>query len=427
MFKYKSYDAQLKELYGYKRLGIRPSLPPVRNLLKAMGNPHLKMKTVHIAGTNGKGSTTAFNASILKEAGYKTGAFFSPHVLDYRERIQINGKPVSKKEVVEALRLMGEIYTKAKKRNQRLPKTVTFFEWTTALAFFCFARAGVDVAVMETGMGGRFDATNVVDPVVSIITTISIDHATFLGNRLSDIAFEKSGIIKKGRPVVCGAVANSAAEVIRKTALKRRSKLFLYGKDFSVASNGNIDSKLIDPQKIEPAMAGSHQIHNAGLAVQALLASGSFEITPAQFAKGIKKAKLPGRFQIEKKKDKTVIYDVAHNPAAIKTLVGMLKEKYPNRKFNIVFSALRGKDILRMLKEIAPITKKMACVTTDDFRAVDIESLCGYAKKAGINFKPIEQDHLAEFIRASCKPSGAPLIVTGSFTTVELVINSKPF
>jgi dihydrofolate synthase/folylpolyglutamate synthase len=422
MFKYKSYDAQLRELYGYKRLGIRPSLPPVRNLLGALGNPHRKMNTVHIAGTNGKGSTTAFTASILKEARYKTGAFFSPHVLDYRERIQINGKMIPKKEVVEALRLMGEIYSRAKKSNGRLPKTVTFFEWTTALAFFCFARAGVDVAVMETGMGGRFDATNVVDPVVSVITTISIDHATFLGKKLSDIAFEKSGIIKKGRPVVCGAVPKGAADVIRETARKRRSKLFLYGKNFSVNRDGELLSDLTPPIKIGPAMAGDHQIHNASLAAEALLASGSFEISPAQFSRGIKKTKLPGRFQVEKMKGGNVIYDVAHNPAAIKTLVGLLKEKYPKRKFNIIFGALRGKNVLAMLKELAPVTKKMACVTTDDFRAIDTGTLCRTAKKAGINAKPVGGDSLAEFMRASI--GAAPLIVTGSFTTVEVVIKS---
>jgi dihydrofolate synthase/folylpolyglutamate synthase len=325
---------------------------------------------------------------------------------------------------------MGETCTRAKKRNKRLPTTVTFFEWTTALAFFCFARAKVDVAVMETGMGGRFDATNVVDPLVSVITSISIDHSAFLGKKLADIAFEKSGIIKKGRPVVCGAVSISAAGVIRNTARKRRSKFYLFGTDFKVNSDGEFVSELTGPPKIEPSMDGGHQIHNASLAVQALLVTKKFDVSSAQFSRGIKKTKLPGRFQVERQGGRSVIYDVAHNPSAVKTLVCLLKEKYPKKKFDIIFGALRGKNILAMLRELAPVTKNMLCVTTGDFRAADSGTVALLAKKAGIKAKQADGEEIAEFLAA---PGGAtrgalgttPLLATGSFTTVELVMKSK--
>ena len=407
----------MKELYGYKRLGMRPSLPPVKQLLAILGNPQKKIDFIHVAGTNGKGSTTAYIASILAESGYKTGAFFSPHLVDYRERIQINGRMVSKQVIVKTLNRMGRLYDSADKKGIPCPKNITFFEWTTALAFCCFVETGVDVAVMETGMGGRFDATNVIDPLVSVITNISKEHTAFLGNTIGSIAYEKAGIIKRGRPVVFGDKTPQAVKVIHDISKKRGTTPLFLGKNFSITDKGEFLSSKGERFKLSPCMPGAHQLINSAVAVQAVLVSG-LTISEKAIAKAVSRTRLPGRFEIVKRKKRTLIFDAAHNPAAVKLLVSNLKAIYPNRKFDIIFGVLRGKNFRMMLKMLAPVTASMACITPDDFRAVPANALLPYARKAGIKAVHIEHHEMKSIAKNS---SPRMLLVTGSFTTLEAV------
>jgi len=414
MFGSKNYDALLRELYSLRRLGIRPALAPVRALLKALGDPHKKVRYVHVAGTNGKGSTVAMTAKIFQEAGYKTGAFFSPHVSDYRERMQITPRMIPKKELAETLREMGMRWSEAKSKNAGLPEKITFFEWTTALAFYWFARKNVDVAVLETGMGGRLDATNVVTPLVSVITNITHEHSVFLGGTKAAIAREKAGIIKRGRPVVLGDKYPSVRSVISGCAKLKKSPLYASGVDFSVSGRG-IFKSAGKRLKLKPAMYGSHQLKNAALAAQAALLSG-LEISDENIRNGVASATLPGRFELAGAK-REIVLDAAHNPAAFRELKKNLTRFFGNTKFDFVMGILSGKDVRAMMKTIAPVARRVLCVTPDDPRALTAKSVAQTARDAGIESEVLKG--VRELSRLAGK-GDVPLVVTGSFTTLAI-------
>jgi len=415
MFSKKSYPAQLKELYSYKRLGIRPALEPIRKVLKTLGDPHKKCLFFHVAGTNGKGSTTGAISNILIESGYKTGSFFSPHVSDYRERIQINGKFISKKEVLETLHEMGDIYSKARKNNKRLPEKITFFEWTTALAFYYFAKQGVEIAVMETGMGGRLDATNIIKPLASVITNISLEHKKFLGKTLAEIAGEKAGIIKRGIPIISGVKNKNAKMAIAKMARMKNAPVLFLNDDFKVRV-GKLYSKLLkEPLNLSPAMPGKFQKENSALAVMATIVAKGVEVLSESIESGITKNSLPGRFERQTLNGKQIIFDVAHNPPAIKELVKNLGAKFPASKFNIIFGTLRGKNYKKNLSLLKPITKKMTVISPDAFRSLSAKEITDHAVSIGID---AGEDENGKKVKTFIK-SKVPLLVTGSFTVVE--------
>jgi len=416
MFSNKTYNAQIRELFACRRMGIRPALPPIRKLLKVLGNPQKRIRFFHVAGTNGKGSTTGAIARILMEAGYVTGAFFSPHVSDYRERITVNGRMISKKEVAETLARMGSVYKKALENGADVTQKITFFEWTAALAICHFAAKGVDVAVMETGMGGRFDATNVIKPLVSVITNVSLEHTAFLGKTVAQIAFEKSGIIKPGRPLICGVKQASAQNVVIQTAEERQSPLSLLGRDFKVTGKGEFSSNLCRRLQLKPAMPGVCQLENSALAAQAALAADGIEVSPENIETGISKNVLPGRFEVERFNGMEIVYDVAHNPPAVKELVRNITRRYPNRKFRIVFGVLKGKNYPMMLKLLAPAADRMVCIQTADFRAVPANEIASAARKTGIRAVANRNGNLRPFLNGK-----SPILVTGSFTVVEAV------
>ncbi len=418
MFKGKGYDAIIRELFAYKRLGIRPAIGPVRKLLRVLGDPHKKTRFFHVAGTNGKGSTTAMIASIMAEAGYKTGAFYSPHVYDYRERFLINGGKVSKKEIAETLRRMGAKWSAAKKKDRRLPEKITFFEWTTALAFCLFARRKVDAAVMETGMGGSFDATNVITPEVTVITNISLEHTPILGKTKAAIAGEKAGILKRRKPLVCGEGRWTAREALRRSAILKGSPGFFLGEDFRVTPKGAFFSEYMEALNLKPSMPGAYQIKNAAVAAQAVLCAKRFSVTKRHIRRGIEKAELPGRFETVKGKRK-LIFDVAHNPAAFTELAKLIRETMPDGKINVVIGILRGKDYRKMLKTIAPVTRRMYCVTPPDERAIPAETLDKAGASLGIRSSVVRD------VEKALKGS-SPVLVTGSFTTVDYLKANLP-
>jgi dihydrofolate synthase/folylpolyglutamate synthase len=354
-------------------------------------------------------------AAILKRAGYKTGAFYSPHVSDYRERMQINGKMISKKEVVETLRWMGEKWSSAQRKNKNLPKQITFFEWGAALAFCYFARSKVDISVIETGMGGRFDATNVIDPLICVITNISHEHTKFLGKTKAKIAAEKGGIIKKGRPILLGDSTKSVREIIKKIARNRHAKLYMMGEDFTVSASGLFSSGDTN-LKLRPAMAGRVQLFNGALAAQAVLCADMPRLLPKHIESGIAEARLPGRFEIVKN-GREIIYDVAHNPASFRELAHSMKSFYPRKRVDVVIGILNGKDYRKIMKIVAPFCRKMYCIKPDDYRAMSAEILAVAAREAGIRATATETDGLL----ARLTKGKGTLLVTGSFTTIAAV------
>ena len=347
-----SYKSTLQYLLSLERHGIKPGLERISRLLKLLGDPQLKYPAVHVAGTNGKGSTSAMLSSVLNEAGMRTGLYTSPHLVKFNERIQVSGRMITGPELCEAARIV-------KKAAARMPGSpITFFEFTTAMAFVHFSLKEVDIAVIETGMGGRFDATNTLLPEVSVITNVNVDHTQYLGSGLKEIAFEKSGIIKPGRPVVTGEIKKAPLSVIRKRAKESSSSLYVLNRDFSVQiapSSLSYSGLELELNGLRLGLSGPHQAMNAGLSLAAIeaLRQRGFQIPVSAIRAGLRKAAWPGRFETISKKP-LVIIDGAHNPAGARTLANALKD-LSYKRLILVLGIMADKDIDAILKELIPL------------------------------------------------------------------------
>ncbi|MBN3032638.1 MAG: bifunctional folylpolyglutamate synthase/dihydrofolate synthase [Candidatus Saganbacteria bacterium] len=332
-----NYPAAIKYLRSLEKFGINLGLERVARLLDGLGGPQRKIKTLHVAGTNGKGSTCAMIASILKEAGYKVGLYTSPHLLSFNERIKINGRDISDDDFSQGVaRIVREEKGLAGKEKP------TVFEVLTALAFWYFAKEKVDYAVVEVGMGGRLDATNVITPLVSVITNVDLEHTAVLGKTLAKIAAEKSAIIKPGVPVVTAETKPEALRVMKYQAEKNHSLLV------QVGSLG---------EGFKTSLPGEHQKLNAACAVAAVRLAG-IQAGKASVLSGLKKVKWPGRFQVVNKRPLTIL-DGAHNPAGAKVLVETLEQRYPGRKFVFVFGVQKDKDAPPMLAQFGKIAEEI--------------------------------------------------------------------
>lgn len=309
--------------------GIKLGLENTFRLLKATGNPQERLRFLHIAGTNGKGSVCAMLDSCLRVAGHKTGLYTSPHLVDFRERIRVDGVMISPQETAEGL-------TRLRQAAQDWDHKPTYFELSTVLALDHFERSGCDVVVLETGMGGRLDSTNVVTPLVSVITPIAMDHMAWLGDSITRIASEKAGIIKPGAPVVSSPQEPDATEV-------------LSAKSASVASPIRFIESPVD---IPVALPGIHQLWNAAVAIAAIEASG-LKCPPEAIAKGLASVKWPARFQ---RVGERIIVDGAHNEHSAEALLSTWHEVFGQQEATIVFGALRDKEygvMLRILEKVA--------------------------------------------------------------------------
>ncbi len=318
--------AVLSELLGLQPTGeIRWGLRRVRIMLERVGRPHMAYRSVHVGGTNGKGSVAAMIASILSGAGHRVGLYTSPHLVDFGERIRVDGLAVE-----EALLVRGAV------RLRPLAEELgaTFFEATTALAFLCFAEAEVDFVIAEVGLGGRLDATNVLLPEVATITNIAWDHADYLGRTLSAIAGEKAGIAKPGVPLVLGRLEPEAGRIVRETAARAGSPLLQLGYDAAVRRirilRDATELEYVGPgssavMKIRCPLIGAHQAWNAGLAALAVQSMPrDSRPTEDEVREGIARVRWPGRLQIEERRGRTWLFDVAHNPAAVEVLAQAL-------------------------------------------------------------------------------------------------------
>ena len=345
-------------------------LARMRRLLTLIGDPHGTFPVVHVAGTKGKGSTVAMIASILRQSGLRVGCYLSPHVHELEERISINGRPIPESDLLRSfarvIPAVERLDAAAVRRGGRIP---TWFEVVTAAAFDHFARAKVDIAVLETGLGGRLDATNVSRPVVSVITSISLDHMAILGPTVRHIATEKAGIIKRGVPVICGARDPAARRVIEATATRRRASLWLVDRDFHVgheareSASGLAGGRLLlsgdrgkaPPDVYELAMTGRHQADNAALAVMAArtLRTRGFDVPEKAVVRGLAEVRLPARIETISQRP-LVILDAAHNVASMKSLLeaisGALAAAESRRAPRVLlFAASADKQIEEML------------------------------------------------------------------------------
>jgi len=366
------------------------SLRHVEELLNRMGDPQLAARTIHIAGTKGKGSVAAMIAQALSSSGYKTGLYTSPHLHTLRERISVDGSLISEAAFAAA---MAEIkpFIESMKHDTSF-RQLTYFEALTALAFAYFQKKQVDFQVLEVGLGGRLDATNVAWPVVCIITSISLDHTQLLGNSLEEIAREKAGIIKPGCWVVLSPQPKEAASVIADICREKEAKVVQIGKDVTWHKIGGdlyhqslvIEGRMGKHQVSIPLL-GDFQLENAAAAVAALeiLASASFAISAANITQGLAQVKWPGRFQILQQHP-TVLIDGAHNVASIKRLVSNIKEYFAHKRIFLVFGTSSDKDIPGIVNELVPLSPQVIVTRTTHSRAAPLSTLATEFSKRGI-------------------------------------------
>ena len=376
-----TYENCLKTLYGFQRFGIKLGLSTIKRILAGLGDPQDTFACIHVAGTNGKGSVASTLASILYRSGYKTGLYTSPHLVRFNERIQVNSRPISNEKVVTSYRAIKDAHFG--KRNP------TFFEFTTAMALFEFAAQKVDWAVIETGMGGRLDATNIVNPALSIITNISLEHREYLGNTLTQIAAEKAGIIKKRTPLVTGIRQKKAFAEVKRIAAGKKAPLFRLGTDFKVRRNQGQTFSYYGIRNVwhnlQTALPGSYQVDNAALVLAAceLIGKNNAALTLNNIQEGLSKNLWPGRLEIVSD-NPFIILDGAHNLAAARNLAKFMSTNLAGRVITLVVGILDDKPYKAMLKSLlTPVTRVILTRPKID-RALDPRKLYEAAK----NLKP---------------------------------------
>ena len=380
-----NYRDALAWVYGRQSFGIKLGLDNTRRLLAAAGDPQSRLRFLHVAGTNGKGSTCAMMDAILRAAGHRTGLYTSPHLVDFRERIRLDGAMIPEDAVAEGLSLLRE----AAKTCDHAP---TFFELVTVLAAWWLAREEAEYVVWETGMGGRLDATNAVLPDVAVITPIGLDHQKWLGDTLAQIAGEKAGIIKSEVPVVSAPQAQEVREVLTSTAAGVGAPITFVSEPWSGGAAG---------------LAGAHQRWNAALACAALRAAGVRVDADAE-VQGLRSVVWPGRFQ---RVGEDLVIDGAHNPSAIETLVATWREVYGDVRASLVFGAVLDKDIEALLLALRSIADEVWLVPVNNLRGASPEELRPMAEAA--RFATIH-DGPVEASLAAARAGGRPVLVAGS-------------
>ena len=409
-----SIDDHLSALYRLRRFGIKLGLATISRLMRGLGNPQDRFSSIHIAGTNGKGSIAAFLSSVLAHGGYKVGLYTSPHLVRFNERIQINGCPISDKDVARVAEAVQRVYTQG--------EPPTFFECATAMALYHFASEGVDWAILETGMGGRYDATNLVHPEVSVISNISMEHQEYLGNTLAKIAREKAGIIKRGAGVVTGARQKSALRVIEQVATEKGVLLYRLGKEIRIRRDKGTFTYLGISRRwprVRIGLIGDHQVTNAALALGALelLLEKGFYLTDEAVYAGLAATRWPGRLEVFSRKP-FILLDGAHNPSAVKTLKKFLENSLHPRRLTMVVGILEDKAWKPMLRDLVAVADRMILTRPQYERAADPHELASFVR-------PLKQDlvvipKLPDAISFALEEAGNAdaLCITGSLYTV---------
>lgn len=371
-----SYEEALNWIHSRLRFGIKPGLTRMEMMMEKLNHPEKQIKTVHIGGTNGKGSTVTYLRNILQQAGLTVGTFTSPYIEQFNERISVNGKPISDEEILSLANKLFPIVEEMDKMEIGGP---TEFEIITAMSFYYFAYMNkMDIVIYEVGLGGRFDSTNIISPLLSIITSIGLDHTAILGDTYAQIAFEKAGIIKKETPIIAAVKQTDAQNVIVKQANEMEAPIYLLDKDFTIdeyysrstCESFVLKSPLFRWTDLQITMFGKHQVENASLAViGAQLLRDMFEsINEDSIRKGLFQSKWPGRFEIISKSP-FVVVDGAHNEEGVEALVDVLVKRYPEKNINIIFAALSDKKTDKMIAKLDQVATTITFVTFDYPRA----------------------------------------------------------
>jgi dihydrofolate synthase / folylpolyglutamate synthase len=433
-----TYTEATEFLFGLRRFGWRPGLATVRHLLELLGDPQKSIPSVHVAGTNGKGSTAAMLSAILQAAGYRTGLYTSPHLLDFTERIRVNGRPIPAQEVTQLTARLREVCAAhfdpqppSGHPTESLPYP-TFFELTTAMAFLHFAGHPVEAAVIEVGLGGRLDATNVITPQVAVVTNISLEHQEYLGRTLREIAGEKAGIIKPGVPVVT-ATSGEGLAVVRRMAEEQRAALVAVREEYTwTIRESGLDGQVFDLagparryEAVQLPLAGRHQIENAVTAIAACeaLERQGFRLSETEIRRGLTQMRWPGRLQIVGERPR-ILLDGAHNPAGAEALAAFLAEHRESlHRLLLIFGVLRDKDWEAMLALLGPLADQTILTHPPSDRGADPRDLLTadrHCRKLAIATEPKEGLALA---RAAAGPEDT-ILVTGSLYTVAAALRA---
>ncbi len=424
-----SYQQALDYIYSYVDFSLthQQNLSPenfdlgrMEALVEALGHPQHEYPVLHVAGSKGKGSVCSFCDAVLREQGYKVGLYTSPHLKDFEERIQINGESMPRADLVT--------FTEELKPYVEAIPRLTTFEISTALAFWYFAHQQIDVAVIEVGLGGRLDATNVVDPFVSVITTLYLEHTSILGDTIEQIAAEKAGIIKPGAPVVLAPQGDSARHVVEEIAARRGAALTRLGQEYRYRREGaslegqtftvwsSMDGFPSDGTTLRIPLLGPHQVDNAATAYLALQAARQEGLTISDQAiqRGFARTQWPARFEVLSRGPKPVVVDSAHNPGAAHKLQQTLDEFFPHRRIWLVFGVSEDKDVNGILEAIGERIDKIYCAASDHPRAMEARGLAAKARFLG---KPVEViPNVGNALEAALAeaPDETLILVTGS-------------
>lgn len=399
-----TYAVAVQFLYDLQMFGAKFGLENTFKLATFAGNPQEKLRFIHVAGTNGKGSTCAMLESIYRAAGLRVGLFTSPHLVSFAERIQVNRQLISEADIV---RLVTEIQPLLK----QFPANThpTFFEVVTVMALKYFTEQKCDLVIWETGMGGRLDSTNIVMPLVSVITNVELDHQKWLGNTLTKIAAEKAGIIKPGVPVITAANESEALEVIAKTAREKNSPLT----QICLA-----ETKTPSLDKIELSLLGEHQRLNAALAIATTrVLSSQMSVSEDAIHSGLSQVQWPGRLQqIKTKSGQTILLDGAHNPSGAMALRNAIAKQFPGKKRTLIIGILQDKEWSSICEILAPLAEKLLVVPVSSERTTEPEELERAIRKANPGAKIVALNSLAQALEATAQDSF--VVITGSLYLV---------
>ncbi|EHJ00209.1 FolC bifunctional protein [Clostridium sp. DL-VIII] len=430
-----TYDEAMNYISSVGKFGSNYGLERTFRILELLGNPHEKLKMIHIAGTNGKGSTTAMITKILRGYGYKVGMYTSPYLEEFEERIQINGENIEKDKLVSLLEQVKIVIKKVIEEGFEHP---TEFEIITALMFLHFYNEKVDYAVIEVGLGGRLDSTNVITPKVSVIASISLDHINILGDSLKDIAGEKAGIIKEKVPVVLYPQEKDAEEVVLKAAKEKNSKVYLLKKEdcrlIDINNDKlyqNVEVKSIkNTYNIKLPLLGEHQILNLSVAlntIETLFEKENIIINRELIEKSLEDVKWIGRLEVLRKKP-TVVIDGAHNIDGIRALRKNVEKYFKYKKLYLLLGILADKQVKEMVKEITPIAEKVYALTPHSDRA----ELCEDLKKEILeyNSNTVALENYEEAFESALKEAEEDdlILVSGSLYMIgdmRKIINSR--
>jgi dihydrofolate synthase/folylpolyglutamate synthase len=403
-------------LFGLERLGMKFGLGNIAALCEALNHPERAFRSIVVAGTNGKGSVTVMVETALRSAGHRTARYTSPHLTRLEERFVIDGREVETGDLREAVRSV-QVAAESLIRRGALEAPPTFFETATAAAFELFRRSHVELAVLEVGLGGRLDATNVVTPIATAITSIDFDHQAQLGNTIESIAGEKAGIIKAGIPVVCGPLPEAADAVIRDVCAARGAPLIRAPESVSIVSrshDGAVDvrTRLRSIDDVTLALHGRHQRDNAAVAVALLdeLARQGIAMPDSAVRAGLTRAEWPARLERFVRGDVEILLDAAHNPAGARALASHLEEIGWSR-ITLLFAAMHDKDVTRMLESLAPLCESIVCTTAPSPRALPAAELAAIARPLAPSVEAIA-DPGAALERAM--GMGRPVVAAGS-------------